>query len=194
MLRIYENFMNVYDFDNTIYDGDSTFDFYIFSLKRHKKILFTIPSLIKSLLKFYLFKKGTKTELKQVMFRFLRYVNYPVDLEDFWKKHKKNIKEWYLNQQKNNDVVISASPEFLLQPICKELKIRYLFASIVDKNTGIYTGENCHGKEKVRVFRTAFKDIQIEEFYSDSKSDTPLAKISNKAFLVHGNNIKPWKF
>ena len=30
--------MNVYDFDKTIYDGDSTADFYLFSLKRHKGI------------------------------------------------------------------------------------------------------------------------------------------------------------
>ena len=29
--------MNVYDFDKTIYDGDSTADFYLFSLRRHKK-------------------------------------------------------------------------------------------------------------------------------------------------------------
>lgn len=193
MLRIYENFMNVYDFDNTIYDGDSTFDFYIFSLKRHKKILLTFPSLLKSALKFYLFKKGTKTEFKQIMYRFLRYVNYPEDLEDFWKAHKKNIKKWYLNQQKDDDIIISASPVFLLKPICDELGIKNLFASIVDKNTGKYTGENCHGKEKVRVFKTAFKNTQIDEFYSDSKSDTPLAEISNKAFLVYGNEIKPWK-
>ena len=47
--------MNVYDFDKTIYDGDSTADFYIFSLKRHKKILLLAPSLIGAFLKFYVF-------------------------------------------------------------------------------------------------------------------------------------------
>ena len=30
--------MNVYDFDKTIYDGDSSVDFYKFSLKRHPKL------------------------------------------------------------------------------------------------------------------------------------------------------------
>ena len=54
--------MNVYDFDKTIYDGDSTADFYIFSLKRHKKILLLAPSLIGAFLKFYVFKIGTKTQ------------------------------------------------------------------------------------------------------------------------------------
>lgn len=37
--------MNVYDFDKTIYYGDSTADFYLFCLKRHKKILTLAPSL-----------------------------------------------------------------------------------------------------------------------------------------------------
>ena len=35
--------MNVYDFDKTIYGGDSTADFYLFSLKRHKKSSFLLP-------------------------------------------------------------------------------------------------------------------------------------------------------
>ena len=186
--------MNVYDFDNTIYDGDSTFDFYIFSLKRHKKIFFTTSSLIKSALKYYLFKKGTKTEFKESMYKFLRYVKYPEDLDDFWKKHKKNIKKWYLNQKKDDDVIISASPVFLLKPICDDLGIKNLLASVVDKNTGKYTGVNCHGKEKVKVFKKYFKNAKIDKFYSDSKSDTPLAEISDKAFLVYGEKIKPWEF
>ena len=64
--------MNVYDFDKTIYGGDSTADFYLFSLKRHKKILLLAPSLFGAFLKFYLFKKGSKTDFKQVMYRFLK--------------------------------------------------------------------------------------------------------------------------
>ena len=65
--------MNVYDFDKTIYDGDSTADFYIFSLKRHKKILLLAPSLIGAFLKFYVFKIGTKTQFKEKMYKFLKY-------------------------------------------------------------------------------------------------------------------------
>ena len=50
--------MNVYDFDKTIYYGDSTADFYLFCLKRHKKILTLAPSLLGAFLKFYVFKIG----------------------------------------------------------------------------------------------------------------------------------------
>ena len=185
--------MNVYDFDKTIYDGDSTKDFFIFSLKRHKKIVAIFPAFICAFIKFYIFKKGTKTDFKQVLYRFLRYVEIEKDLPEFWKSHKKNIKDWYFNQQKDDDVIISASPEFLLEPICREIGIKYMLASKVDRKTGIYDGINCHGNEKVRRFYEVFPRGEIEEFYSDSYSDSPLAEISEKAILVKGNNFLNWK-
>ena len=116
--------MNVYDFDKTIYDGDSTADFYLFSLRRHKKILLLAPSLIGAFLKFYVFRRGTKTDFKQVMYRFLQYVDMKKDLPDFWDTHIGNIKDFYKKQQKKDDVIISASPEFLLAPICQRLGIQ----------------------------------------------------------------------
>ena len=84
--------MNVYDFDKTIYDGDSTADFYLFSLKRHKKIILLSPSLLGAFIKFYVFKRGTKTEFKEVMYRFLRYCNIDKDIKDFWDNNENKIK------------------------------------------------------------------------------------------------------
>ena len=186
--------MNVYDFDKTIYDGDSTADFYLFSLKRHKKILCLAPSLFGAFLKFYLFKKGTKTDFKQVMYRFLGCCDIDRDIADFWEINRSKIKKYYLRQQKEDDVIISASPEFLLEPICDSLGIRFLMASRVDKHTGVYSGINCHGKEKVRRFREKFPQGKIGEFYSDSYSDTPLAEIAGKAFIVKGEQLSEWVF
>ena len=186
--------MNVYDFDKTIYDGDSTADFYIFSLKRHKKILLLAPSLLCAFVKFYVFKIGTKTQFKEKMYRFLKYCDTDKDVSDFWEKNISKIKPFYINQQKPDDVIISASPRFLLAPVCKSLGIKHLMASEVDKSTGRYSGVNCHGEEKVRRYREVFKDAVIDEFYSDSYSDTPLAKISKKAFIVKGDKILDWDF
>lgn len=185
--------MNVYDFDKTIYNGDSTADFYIFCLKRHKKIIKLLPNLFCEYIKFYLLKQGTKTQFKEKMYAFLKYAVYPKDLQDFWATHKHKIKPWYLKQKKENDVIISASPTFLLEPICKELKV-FLIASKVDKFSGTTDGENCHSDEKVKRYKEIFKSEKIDEFYSDSYSDTPLAKISHNAFIVKGNKLSPWRF
>ena len=62
----------------------------------------------------------------------------------------------------------------------------------VYKRQGIYSGLNCHGEEKVRRYREVFDDTKIENFYSDSYSDTPLARIAENAYLVKGDNLLPW--
>ncbi len=186
--------MNVYDFDKTIYDGDSTADFYLFSLKRHKRIVTLAPSLFGAVVRFYVFKKGSKTDFKQVMYRFLRFCDIDRDVSDFWEINQKKIKKYYLEQKKSDDVIISASPEFLLEPIADKLGISALMASRVDKHTGIYDGVNCHGKEKVRRFYEKFPDGRIDEFYSDSYSDSPLAEIADKAYLVKKEELTEWVF
>ncbi len=61
--------------------------------------------------------------------------------------------------RKEDDVIISASPEFLLRPICNRLGIRHLIASRVDARSGAYDGQNCAtGREGVAlpggIFRT----------------------------------------
>ena len=185
--------MNVYDFDNTIFEGDSTARFFMFSLKRHPKIFGKVPSIIKAYTRFYLLKKGTKTEFKQTMYRFLTCIeDIDAELREFWEFNAERIKPFYLRQQRSDDVIISASPFFLLFPICKKLGINHLIASEVDPHTGVYTGENCHGEEKVRRFRECFKNAEIESFYSDSYSDTPMAEIADKAFMVKKDMVTPW--
>ena len=186
--------MNAYDFDKTIYDGDSTADFYLFCLKKHNSIILLAPSLLCAFFRFYVFRKGTKTEFKEKMYRFLTKCNAENDVAEFWNKNSGKIKDFYIMQKQSDDVIISASPEFLLAPICKKLGIKHLIASKVDSKSGNYSGVNCHGKEKVRRFYEEFKYGEVDEFYSDSLSDTPMAEISKKAFLVNGNKIKKWEF
>ncbi len=185
--------MNVYDFDKTIYYDDSTSDFYFFCLKRHPRIAVHFPKTMGMFILYALHIK-TKTQFKEVMYEFLHEVDIDKDLPDFWESHKHKIKPFYIKQKKHDDVIISASPEFLLKPICSELGITNLMASNVDPVTGKYSGINCHGKEKVRRFREVFGNSKIDEFYSDAYCDTPLAKEAEKSYMVKRDVIKDWKF
>ncbi|MEN6339954.1 MAG: GtrA family protein, partial [Clostridiaceae bacterium] len=105
---------------------------------------------------------------------------------------RQKIEPWYLAQKAMDDVIVSASPEFLLRPVCAELGITNLIASRVDRTTGVYDGLNCYGDEKVARFRKAYGEIPIERFYSDSLSDSPLAALANESFLVSGGKMIPW--
>ena len=75
--------MNAYDFDKTIYDGDSTADFYMFCLKKHKSIILLAPSLLCAFCRFYIFRGGTKTEFKEKMYRFLTKCNAEKEVTEF---------------------------------------------------------------------------------------------------------------
>ena len=62
----------------------------------------------------------------------------------------------------------------------------------MDKHNGRIDGENCHDAEKVRRFRSVYPNERPEAFYSDSLSDSPMAEISDTAFLVTKHKLAPW--
>ena len=55
----------------------------------------------------------------QQLFSFLRRLP-DVDraVEDFWDRNEKGVGAWYLAQKRSDDLILSASPRFLLQPLC----------------------------------------------------------------------------
>lgn len=184
--------VNVYDFDKTIFDGDSTQKFYLYLLKRQPKIALYLP---KQLFYFIPFSLGylEKTKFKEKFYSCFKIVkNIDEEVENFWKLNIKGIKKWYYDKQQHTDIIISASPEFLLLPICKKLGINHLIASKVDKHTGKYTGLNCYGEEKVTRLNKERPNTVIKEFYSDSFSDEPLAYLAKKSFIVDRDNLYPW--
>ncbi|MBP3495965.1 MAG: HAD-IB family phosphatase [Clostridia bacterium] len=185
--------MNVFDFDGTIYHGDSSKDFFFYCVKKYPKM------------KKYLFKCAfwgigfalrlvKKIKFKEKFFSFLKDVpNVDKAVEEFWAEKGNNMHKWYMEMKQPSDVIISASPEFLLEPICKRLGVECLIASPTDKHTGKFSGPNCLGEEKVKRFREIYPEAEIDEFYSDRYVDTPVAKIAKKAIFVKGEKLSPWK-
>lgn len=184
--------MNTYDFDKTIYINDSSADFYKWCLMRKPGAI--IPTLPRTLVKACLYAAGKiKTkELKEQVFSFLSNLENVDELvEKFWQEKKHGVGQWYLAQKREDDLVISASPEFLLQPIIRELGVS-LIATPMDKTSGKILGENCHDVEKVRRFNAEYSGAHTEEFYSDSLTDSPMARIADRAFMVDRGKLSPW--
>lgn len=184
--------MNVYDFDGTIYAGDSTVDFFIFALKSKPSIIRYVPKQISGFIQYEL-NRINKTQLKEYFFSFLSAIDSDKLVESFWETHHNKIYKWYLEQQEPEDIIISASPEFLLSPICRQLGIKHLIASKVNPHSGRFIGNNCRGQEKVRRLEKEYSIIHINKFYSDSKSDLPLSNIADEAFLVKKGVVINWK-
>lgn len=186
----------VYDFDETIYDGDVTRDFHKFCFENCNEIkkLNYFISVIFALIK-YIFGIYRWTEFKSEFLGYWKYINNIESvLDEFWEGHKSKIKKWYLEKDHSNDVIISASPEFLLEKICYDyLKVKLLIGTLADKKNGNISGNNCYGSQKVLRLNEKIKNYHMLEFYSDSLSDSPLAKLADKSFIVIGDELVDWK-
>lgn len=179
--------MNGYDFDKTIYDGDCFIDFYFFCLLKFPYIAILLPlQLILILFSFY-----SRKMIKQFFAIYLIFIpKKEKQVKKFWDKNVVKIKDWYINQKNKNDIVISASPYFLIIPICEILGIDKFIATNMNIMTGAIKGKNCFGVEKTKQFLLRYNSQCLESFYSDSRSDFPMMRLAKNAFYVCGNKIK----
>ncbi|MBR4473165.1 MAG: haloacid dehalogenase-like hydrolase [Oscillospiraceae bacterium] len=185
--------MNVYDFDYTVFTPDSSACFLRFCLRHHtravlKALLFSADEAIRYLATG---KKDAK-RLKEALFSFLNRVdNIEAIVDEFWECHIDHLQSWYLEQKQPDDLIISASPEFLLRPITDRLGVT-LMATRMNPWTGQIKGKNCHDEEKVRRFLEVYPADSVDRFYSDSLCDIPMARMADEAFLVVNGRVFPW--
>jgi len=186
--------LNLYDFDDTIYHGNSAFHFFIFCWK---KGLIKTSHALKIPFKWiqYITKNITYTQLQEFIASGLSNIdNLDELLEEFWEKHKKNLKLFYINKKdRSKDIIISASAEFLLEPIAKELGVKKLIGSDVDRKTGKAARPMCRGEEKVIEFKKQYPKAEINEAYGNSSHDIPYMKLAKQAFMVKGNKLHDFK-
>lgn len=184
--------MRVFDFDNTIYDGESPYDFYLFSLKYNPKVVRFVPPLAYYGMR-YSKEKCTLEELEHAMAKYLKaYLNSFDDIDGmvsaFWDAHMHKIKHWYHPQP--GDVIMTGSFDYTMNEIQRRLGIKTMLCSTVNRDTLELEHLN-FGTNKVKVFREMFgPDVVPDEFYSDNMIDLPMMKLARRAYLVHGNHIK----
>lgn len=175
--------MNVYDFDGTIFYSDCSIGFAFWCLKRHPKLWFTyFPSVIKS---FFQYKKGKIPNylMQRKMFSYLTMIDdFDVQIEKYWDKYEKRISEWYLAQKRPDDLIISASPSCIIGPIARRLGVNYI-ATEYDLEYGVFVNNLMYAKEKAKYIIDHGFPV-IDNFYSDSLADTPIALCAEKAHLV----------
>lgn len=186
--------MNAYDFDETIYDGESSVQFLTAYLKKDPRVIKFMPSVLKT---FSDYHRELVTFDDFISKYALVLKNYfeenDVDLmsmvSGFWDKHEKSIKPFYKEIQKEDDVIITASPEFMMRDICDRIGVKNLIATDFDIRTGeIKTA--CFREGKIECFRKAFPDGVIDDFYTDSLNDKFLFPFAKRVFMVKGNKIK----
>ncbi len=184
--------MNVYDFDNTIYRGESGIDLFLYYLRRDPKLLSAVPWAVSCITKY----KATKMTLDDAMKNYSSVIeDYCKTIEDidgdiqrFWDKNSRKIKSFYLKQRKDDDIVISACVDVVLAEICNRLNIKNFVGSQVDMKSRTLVSF-CYRENKVKAFKEKYPDAVIDNFYTDSFNDQPMIDLAQNAYLVKGDKI-----
>lgn len=188
--------MNVYDFDNTIYDGESFVDLFLMVLREDPGVLRFAPQMISGVIQY----KAGKIDLDKAMLKwaplFEGYVSQMEDVRDvikrFWDTHQKKIKPFYDEIRREDDIIISASPVIVLEEIGCRIGLKNVIGSDIDPDTG-KIGFMCFKDNKVKAFRKAYPDAVIDTFYTDSMNDKPMMDISKHVVMVKGSKLKQIK-
>ena len=187
----------VFDFDGTLTVRDSFFQFLLFAFgiyetfigilaNSHILILYKFgwipPSRAKEKLFRYFFGGASVESLKSVADRFA--AKY---LSKFLREQAVSILNYHRSLG-HEVVIISASADLWLAPMCKSLDVMLICTKLEieeDKYTGNIIGENCNREEKKRVLLENFSPHLYDDIfvYGDSAGDTELLNFASKPFL-----------
>lgn len=188
----------VFDFDGTIYQGDSFLDFCWYY---YKKKPWRVWFLVFQIFGYGLWKLKflSATKFKSL---FIQYVLWDSDEEierlssGFWhNNHRFNLK---VIDQLNNFkyeghlvVVASASPALFIQQACFKLGAdAVLGTELVAQGRRHIIQINCRGDEKLNRIDFQFPDCQIVAAFSDNLDDLPLLEKAEAGFWVKKGEIK----
>lgn len=185
--------MNAYDFDDTIYSGESSYDFFLFCLKKDIGLLKYMPEVVLRLLQY----KGNRLSIdrlvhtvEKVVISFLKRNKISIDelKEEFWKLNRHKLKVQFLEKLQPEDIIITGAPRFLIEGIQEELKTKNIICTEVNLET-FKIEFLCLKENKVKAFLEHYPDTVIENFYTDSLSDVPMMRYAKNVYFVNGDKL-----
>lgn len=187
--------IDIYDFDKTIVPFDSGSLFALYCAVHYPWILICLPVIsVTGLLKFL--RIISFTTFKKSCFMFVPLIPLKRAVKGFWDKHECEVHDWWLKNDKRKYVVISASPDFLLEDISERLSFDHLICTTHNRKTGLIIGENCRDEEKVLRFKKKFPNAKVIDVYSDSiRHDKPIFSLATgKCYQVIESELVPFDF
>ena len=185
--------MKAFDFDNTIYRGESSLDFSLYMIRTHKKILLYLPVIMANAIRYKLClvdKEKLGAEINKYMKLIIRDKREIRRLvKTFWQTHADRMDTDMLRRIGPDDLIITAGPDFLLDGIRDRLGTQNIISSEVDLDRIEILHFNFKDN-KVSRLRELYGNTRIDAFYTDSYNDRALMEISDKVFLVKKGKIK----
>ncbi len=183
--------MNVYDFDNTIYRGESAFDFFLFCIRRKRQLVKVVLPVLRDVISYKTCRMPWEKFCERGKYYtetfFTLFDDIPQLVADFWDEHEHKIKPFYENIRKPDDVIVTANVDVLVEEIFRRMGIENYITSKFDLSQGRLT-QICFSQNKVKLFSETYGSV-IDAFYTDSANDAPLMKLAKEVYMVRGNKI-----
>lgn len=188
--------MNVYDFDNTLYDGESGVDMFFFYLKKRPWLVRYTPQVVGAFIAYKRHQVTIDSVAQQyagLIKAFLDGIeDYQEDARVFWDKHEHRLRPFYKQLHQPDDLIISAGPEQSLKEICTRLGVKRYIGTVINEATSALDFI-CFRENKVKAFQARYPGEQIDNFYTDSMNDKPLMDIAKHVFMVDKGEITQLK-
>ena len=189
----------LYDFDGTLYRGNTLLDFWLYSIRRTPGVLLYLPYQIFNFL-LWMLRIIATTKFKEAFYSYLHLIpdsRLGLYVADFWQRNKRKIFHWVpAALQADRDgglflICISASTEFLLKNISADLGFNHLICTEFSRDIRgrpTIDHRNCKGSEKVSRLRSWAAnnsyDLDVRKMVSDSSDDDPLYDLAREGFRV----------
>lgn len=186
--------VDLYDFDKTIIPFDSGTKYIIFCMLHYPWCIIALPRIAVGFL-LYKLHIIRFDKMKSNCFTF-QYLVPKNAVKRFWDKYEKTAHPWFFERERYG-IVISASPDFLLNEISERLGFDELICT-KHKKSGKMITNNCRNAEKVkRLFEEHNKnEIEIIDVYSDSyKADKPIFSLAtNQCYHIENGKRVAFDF
>lgn len=194
----------LFDFDGTLYPRDSFTGFIFFALsKRHivKRGLKILPWIQAYYLRLYP-AHAMRPRLFQSMFKDISVDVVEQLAQEYAQKLIKRLDQDLLqqlqqHQQRGDDIVlVSASVDIYLAPICEFLNIELICTQTEIKNgllTGRYRSEDCSREQKkLRILQQYnLKDYQAIYAYGNSEEDLDMLSLADYPYMMGAEKVLP---
>ena len=187
--------MRVFDFDGTIYKGESLFDLYLFSVRYEPRVLKYIAPVAQCGIRYKTGHAELQTmerKLGRVIHRYLQDIDASKRVARLCGSNPSPT----VPSKRGGDPVAAShaglnalSEAFWNREACRRLGIRHLIASTIDPETLEISHLNFR-TNKAKRFREIYgPDAVIDEFYTDSYHDQSMIDLARTAYLVKGNRL-----
>lgn len=188
--------LKVFDFDNTLYRGESSVDLAIYMIKNNKKIILYLPKIFYNLLKYKLCIVDRDKMIKEINDFMKNAISGKDELfgavDGFWKKHRYKLDTNMIKRVCREDIIITAGPDFLINGIRDLLNTDNILCSSIDTDKMEVKYLN-FGSSKVESYKEKYGSMRIDDFYTDSYNDKALMTLSDRVFIVKKGRIKQIK-